>query len=220
VTPTSSQALVEAQERLRRNEELYRHVIDLSGLTPWTSNALGEILTVGERWTTWTGGPIADALGHGWLQWVHPDDQRDFIPAWETALQSENRFEVEYRIRFRNGEYRWCHARTTKHCATPDDEPIWYGTLEDCHDRHLAAEAFRRTQEELIHVSRLSAMGAMASAIAHEINQPLTAIGNYIRGSKRLSAQLEGPDKRAMVAALDDDLLNLDPIDENWAMIV
>jgi C4-dicarboxylate-specific signal transduction histidine kinase len=55
--------------------------------------------------------------------------------------------------------------------------------------RHDAAE-MRRLQAELIHVSRLSAMGTMASTLAHELNQPLTAISSYIGGSRHL---LSGP---------------------------
>jgi C4-dicarboxylate-specific signal transduction histidine kinase len=55
--------------------------------------------------------------------------------------------------------------------------------------RHDAAE-MRRLQAELIHVSRLSAMGTMASTLAHELNQPLTAVASFISGSQRL---LSGP---------------------------
>ena len=44
-------------------------------------------------------------------------------------------------------------------------------------------------QTELVHISRLTAMGEMASALAHELNQPLSAIANYMKGSRRL---LEG----------------------------
>ena len=41
-------------------------------------------------------------------------------------------------------------------------------------------------QSELLHVSRLSTIGEMASALAHELNQPLAALANYLRGSRRL----------------------------------
>ena len=48
-------------------------------------------------------------------------------------------------------------------------------------------------QSELLHVSRLSAMGEMASALAHEVNQPLAAISNYMKGSRRLLAGIRDP---------------------------
>ena len=58
-------------------------------------------------------------------------------------------------------------------------------------------------QAELLHVSRLSAMGEMASALAHEINQPLAAISNYMRGSRRLLAACAEPVARKVEDALD-----------------
>jgi two-component system sensor kinase FixL len=58
-------------------------------------------------------------------------------------------------------------------------------------------------QAELLHVSRLSAMGEMASALAHEVNQPLAAISNYMRGSRRLLAASPDPLARRVEDALD-----------------
>ncbi len=58
-------------------------------------------------------------------------------------------------------------------------------------------------QAELLHVSRLSAMGEMASALAHEVNQPLAAISNYMRGSRRLLAASPDPQARRVEDALD-----------------
>jgi C4-dicarboxylate-specific signal transduction histidine kinase len=52
-------------------------------------------------------------------------------------------------------------------------------------ERHEAQEELRRHREELAHVSRLSTMGEMASSLAHELNQPLSAIANYVRGCQR-----------------------------------
>jgi two-component system sensor kinase FixL len=58
-------------------------------------------------------------------------------------------------------------------------------------------------QAELLHISRLSAMGEMASALAHEVNQPLAAISNYMRGSRRLLAASPDPLARRVEDALD-----------------
>ncbi|MBS0331704.1 MAG: PAS domain S-box protein [Proteobacteria bacterium] len=60
------------------------------------------------------------------------------------------------------------------------------GFIRDLTERHEAERRFQDVQSELAHVSRLSAMGEMASALAHELNQPLSATANYIQGSLRL----------------------------------
>jgi C4-dicarboxylate-specific signal transduction histidine kinase len=67
--------------------------------------------------------------------------------------------------------------------------------------RRDAAE-LRRLQAELIHVSRLSAMGTMASTLAHELNQPLMAVSSYISGSRRLLSNPEGCKDEAREALL------------------
>ena len=61
------------------------------------------------------------------------------------------------------------------------------GAMADMTERNRAEAEIRRMQAELIHVSRLSAMGAMASTLAHELNQPLAAVSNYISGAKRIA---------------------------------
>ena len=63
--------------------------------------------------------------------------------------------------------------------------------------------ACRRLQTELAHISRLSALGEMGSALAHELNQPLAAIGNYITGSRRLLADAPSPSRRSVDSALE-----------------
>ncbi len=69
------------------------------------------------------------------------------------------------------------------------------GFIRDLTERQQSEARMQELQSELVHVSRLTAMGEMASALAHELNQPLSAIANYMKGSRRL---LEGStDKQA-----------------------
>ncbi|WBH17849.1 PAS domain-containing sensor histidine kinase [Sphingomonas radiodurans] len=74
-------------------------------------------------------------------------------------------------------------------------ERIFTGFVRDLTNRHETERRMKELQSELVHVSRLSAMGTMASTLAHEINQPLTAIANYLEAS------------RAMIGETQDNLL-------------
>jgi len=69
------------------------------------------------------------------------------------------------------------------------------GFLRDLTERQQTEARLQELQSELVHVSRLTAMGEMASALAHELNQPLSAIANYMKGSRRLLA--DSRDERA-----------------------
>src|SRR5499426_1709047 len=63
------------------------------------------------------------------------------------------------------------------------------GFIRDLTERQKTEARLQELQSEIVHISRLTAMGEMASALAHEVNQPLSAIANYLKGSQRL---LEG----------------------------
>ncbi|HEX4095552.1 MAG TPA: PAS domain S-box protein, partial [Caulobacteraceae bacterium] len=81
------------------------------------------------------------------------------------------------------------------------DRRYFTGFVRDLTERQAAERRFQDVQAELAHVSRLSAMGEMASALAHELNQPLSATANYIQGSLRLLNE-EPVDKAIIAEAL------------------
>jgi two-component system sensor kinase FixL len=68
------------------------------------------------------------------------------------------------------------------------DAIYFTGFIRDLTERQSSEARLQDLQSELVHVSRLTAMGEMASALAHELNQPLSAISNYLKGSSRLIA--------------------------------
>ena len=79
-----------------------------------------------------------------------------------------------------------------------EGETVFVGIVHDITERHVAARQLQELQSELIHVSRLNEMGHMSSALAHELNQPLAAIMNYLRAAQRTMAAVdEAPVVRA-----------------------
>jgi two-component system sensor kinase FixL len=66
------------------------------------------------------------------------------------------------------------------------DQRLFSGFIRDLTERQKTEARLQELQAELVHMSRLTAMGEMASALAHELNQPLSAIANYMKGSRRL----------------------------------
>ncbi|MFC0200612.1 PAS domain S-box protein [Paracoccus rhizosphaerae] len=71
-------------------------------------------------------------------------------------------------------------------------QPFYTGFIRDLTERQKTEARLQELQSELVFMSRLSAMGEMASTLAHEINQPLTAITNYLRGCRRLVERMDG----------------------------
>ncbi|WOH69664.1 sensor protein FixL [Bradyrhizobium sp. BWA-3-5] len=82
-------------------------------------------------------------------------------------------------------------------------KPFFTGFVRDLTEQQQTQARLQELQSELVHVSRLSAMGEMASALAHELNQPLSAISNYMKGSRRLLAGSTDANAAKIGAALD-----------------
>ncbi|CAN5139811.1 PAS domain S-box protein [soil metagenome] len=72
-------------------------------------------------------------------------------------------------------------------------ERIFTGFIRDVTARHESERRMQELQSELVHVSRISAMGTMASTLAHEINQPLTAIANYLETAREMIGEPSDP---------------------------
>ncbi|MCA0030200.1 PAS domain S-box protein [Mesorhizobium sp. B263B2A] len=68
----------------------------------------------------------------------------------------------------------------------PGTGRFFTGFCRDLTERHKSEARIQEQQQELLHMARFTALGEMASTLAHEINQPLTAITNYLKGSRRL----------------------------------
>lgn len=81
--------------------------------------------------------------------------------------------------------------------------PYFTGFVRDLTEHQQTQARLHELQSELVHVSRLSAMGEMASALAHELNQPLAAISNYMKGSRRLLGASSDPNRAKIEGALD-----------------
>jgi two-component system sensor kinase FixL len=82
------------------------------------------------------------------------------------------------------------------------DSRYFTGFVRDLSERQQTEVRLQELQSELVHISRLSAMGEMASTLAHEINQPLSAITNYLSGSRRLLESSSDPAAPKLLDAL------------------
>ncbi|PWG01490.1 sensor histidine kinase [Sphingosinicella humi] len=109
------------------------------------------------------------------------------------AIRDGTGFALDVHIRTAGGEPRW--LRLTVDVEQEDGRPVRiFGTKQDITEQKAAEEKVRALQAELIQASRRSAMGAMASTLAHELNQPLAAIGNFVAGARRMLERPE-PDR-------------------------
>jgi two-component system sensor kinase FixL len=81
--------------------------------------------------------------------------------------------------------------------------PLFTGFIRDLTERQESEQRLQELQNELVHISRVTALGEMSSALAHELNQPLSAIGNYLSGLRRMVASGEALRLDLVADALD-----------------
>ncbi len=137
------------------------------------------------------------------LDLYEPESRREMERLRSHAIKDGGSFSIDIKVRTARGNQRW--LRLTADVERENGKSVRiFGTKQDISEEKAAQEKVRSLQSELINVTRRSAMGAMASTLAHELNQPLAAIGNYAAGSRRaLEAGGQADAVAASVAAIE-----------------
>ena len=122
-----------------------------------------------------------------WLDLVHVDDKERVTAGIGDALSAGDSFEIEYRITDADGKVRWMWERGRAVPSEVDNHLHLEGFVSDTTEQRAAESEAREHREHLAHADRLNMLGEMATGIAHEINQPLTAISLFVQAGGRLA---------------------------------
>src|SRR6266446_3301257 len=160
---------------LQSSEDRLRRVIDTIPAHVWSTRPDGSVDFISQRWLESTGLSVQDALGWDWASVVHPEDLARFVAEWRAALAAGEPMESEARLRRADGDYRWWLIRNVPLRDELGNVIKWYGTSIDIEDRKRAEEALRQAQTDLARVSRVTTMGELTAALAHEVNPPIAA---------------------------------------------
>jgi PAS domain S-box-containing protein len=178
-----------AEDKLRDSERSLRQLTETIPQMLWSAQADGAIDYCNRRVLDYTGLSPEQVRGAGWMKSVHEDDIEKMEQAWRTAVATGDPFQYEFRgLRAADQTYRWCISSALPLRDQEGRVIKWFGSVVDLHDWKEAQQALQTTQMELARVSRLTTMGELAASIAHEVNQPLTAVTNNGNACLRLLA--------------------------------
>lgn len=118
------------------------------------------------------------------LRYYDEESRREMERLREQAIESGGSFGLDIHITTALGNPRWLRLTVDVELEDGQARRI-FGTKQDITEAKAAEDKVKALQSELIHLSRRSAMGAMAATVAHELNQPLAAISNYAVGARR-----------------------------------
>jgi PAS domain S-box-containing protein len=133
----------EAESVVRQSEERLRVLAAATADVVWTTDAEGRIVEDLPQWRDLTGQTAEEVRGWGWLDALHPDDRERTAQLWKDAVRRQGTYDVEYRVRMRDGGYRAFTSR-----GVPVMEPgggirEWVGLCVDVEDRRRAGDRER-----------------------------------------------------------------------------
>ena len=195
----------QAEERLRESEQRWRSLTEALPQLVWSATPDGACDYFSTQWTQHTGLEKADLLGWRWLESLHPDDREPTRRFWLESVAGHHSYDIEYRVRHRDGEYRWFKTRGVPIRDTGGNIVKWFGTCTDITELRDSEERFRGTFENA------------AVGIGHRhldgrflrVNQKICTILGYPRDEllQRTGQEITHPDDLDAGVDLEEALL-------------
>ncbi len=141
---------LKSEKAVRESEERFRLVANTAPVLIWMSGPDKLCTYFNQPWLGFTGLPIEAQLGNGWAEFVHPEDLKTCMDTYTEAFDRREQFQMEYRLRRHDGEYRWLLDIGVPR-FNPDGSFAGYiGSCIDVTERKIAEEALESLSGRLI----------------------------------------------------------------------
>lgn len=178
-----------AEEELRRSEEWLRLAAEGSRLGVWYWDEVSKELSWDGPTRQMFGVPAdAEITPETFYRTLHPDDLERVKQSWRNALETRQPYQIELPVQRSDGSVCWIHARGRGYYDEAGNPTRMIGVVLDITERKQAESELQRQRQELAHITRVSTMGELAASLAHELNQPLTAILSNAQAAQRFLA--------------------------------
>jgi PAS domain S-box-containing protein len=168
-----------AETQMRESEERFRLLANTAPVMIWTAGTDRKCTYVNKTWLDFTGRPLAAELGDGWAEGVHPDDSNYCLKTYTEAFERRESFAMEYRVRRKDGEYRWILDDGVPR-FNPDGTFAGYiGSCLDITDRKLAEESLATIGHRLIEAQEAERTW-IGRELHDDINQRLALVENEL----------------------------------------
>lgn len=132
---------------LRHNEERYQSLVSTTSQIVWIVSPDGIPIDDNPTWREFTGQTWEESTGWGCFAAIHPDDRQLTTKAWQTAINTCSPYQIEYRLRRHDGEYRYMLARSVPVLETDGSVREWVNTCTDIHERKQAEIALQQSEQ-------------------------------------------------------------------------
>jgi PAS domain S-box-containing protein len=161
---------------LRESEERFRLIADSAPVLMWMSGTNKLCTFFNRGWLKFTGRSMEEELGEGWASGVHPEDLAHCLRIYSTAFDARASFEMEYRLRRYDGEYRWVIDYGVPRFETSGAFCGYIGSCADITERKRSEMSLRDLTGRLIH-----AQEEERSRIARELHDDISQRMAYLQ---------------------------------------
>jgi PAS domain S-box-containing protein len=167
-----------SEQSLRDGECRLRELADAMPQIVWGAQPDGHFDYYNRRWYEFTGRPEGTSGDASWADVVHPDDHEDALARWHAALASGQAYEIEYRLRCKEGDYRWYLTRALPVRNSAQEITRWLGTCTDIDERKRTEDQLRSSALLLSQSNR--ELENFATAASHDLQEPLRKIHSFV----------------------------------------
>ena len=186
----------QAEKVLQESEERFRLMTEAIPQQVWTAQPDGSLDYVNQRVIEYFERPLEDLIGHGWQEFLHPDDLPVCLMRWEEALRTNQPYDIEFRLRRgKDQAFRWHLGRALPIVNQEGQVVRWFGTNTDVTE-------FKQLENQVRQSQKMEAIGTLAGGIAHDFNNILMGVIGYTE----LAKQKVGGNE-AVIRNLDEVLL-------------
>jgi PAS domain S-box-containing protein len=202
-----------ARERLRQQEALaqreayFRSLVDVAPAILWMTDDDGQCTYLSRRWYELTGRAPEQDLGEGWMENVHPNERRRVRDGFLDAFRTRTPYSTDYRLRLRDGSYRWVVDAGTPRVDEAGQPAGFVGTVVDVHERAVLEQKLQRLAGELTEKNRMQS--EFLFTLAHELRNPLAPIRTGLELMRVKRGGTEGVKVREMMQRQVDHMVHL-----------
>jgi PAS domain S-box-containing protein len=138
-----------ARASLQASEQRFRQLAESLPQLVWTTTPEGKCDFIGPQWEAFTGLPAQVALDGGWSLAFHPDDQPGVFARWREMLRAGTSATDSFRMRHRDGQYRWVISHAVPQRDAGGTIVKWVGSTTDVHEIREAQDAIAHREERL-----------------------------------------------------------------------